>query len=85
MESVMKTPQAIIIGLALIAAAIYLGEPSVKPAHAALGGVDGFSCSGNGIGQSCGVLDGNTIYLVGHFRVREIAYKTGVSKVHEYK
>jgi hypothetical protein len=31
----MKTPTALFLGLALIAAAIFFREPSIKPAHAA--------------------------------------------------
>ena len=54
----MKTPHAILVGLALISAAIFFREPSVKPAHAALTGADGFQCSAN----SCFVLDGDRIY-----------------------
>ena len=57
----MKTPHAILIGLALIAAAIFFREPSVKPAHAALGGVDGFVCDNSTF--TCAILDGDFIYI----------------------
>ena len=33
----MKTPHAILIGLALVAAALFFREPSVSPAHASSG------------------------------------------------
>lgn len=39
----MKTPHAVLIGLSLIAAAIYFKEPFVKPAHA-FGGPDHITC-----------------------------------------
>ncbi len=39
----MKTPHAILIGLSLIAAAIFFKDTAVKPAHA-FGGPDGFAC-----------------------------------------
>ena len=46
-EMALKTPYAILIGLALIAAALLFGQPSIAPAQA--GGVkvkymDGFKC-----------------------------------------
>ena len=39
----MKTPHAVLIGLSLIAAAIYFKEPFVKPAHA-FGGPHNITC-----------------------------------------
>jgi hypothetical protein len=57
----MKTPTAILIGLTLIAAAIFFREPSIKPTHAALGGVGGFSCSGS---ETCAILEGDTVHFV---------------------
>ena len=51
----MKTPHAILIGLSLIAAAIFFKDTAVKPAHA-FGGPDGFACSSGG----CWVFEGNT-------------------------
>ena len=44
----MKTPHAILIGLSLIAAAIFFKDTAVKPAHAIGGpsGVAGFDCMG---------------------------------------
>ena len=46
----MKTPHAILIGLSLIAAAIFFKDPAVKPAHAKVvldgydGKTEGFDC-----------------------------------------
>jgi hypothetical protein len=56
----MKTPYAILIGLALIAAAIFYREPSVKSAQAGMGGADGFLCRND----HCYILDGNYLYTV---------------------
>ena len=39
----MKTPHAILIGLSLIAAAIFFKDTMTPPAHA-FGGPDGFAC-----------------------------------------
>ena len=39
----MKTPYAILIGLSLIAAAIFFKDTAVKPAHA-FNGPNGFAC-----------------------------------------
>ena len=41
----MKTPHAILIGLSLIAAAIFFKDTAVKPAYASSGHL-GFSCTG---------------------------------------
>ena len=60
----MKTPQAILIGLALIAVAILFREPSVKPANAAFGGVDRYLCVSSGNSAECGILDGDFVYFV---------------------
>ena len=53
----MKTPYAILIGLALIAAALFFRQPSIAPAQA--GGVkvkymDGFKCVPNPGSAVCG-------------------------------
>ena len=76
-ESEMKTPTAILLGLALIAAAIFFREPSGKPAHAALGGIDGFACSG--VNQSCTVIDGDIAHTFSVSSGNTIArnWKTG--------
>jgi len=63
----MKTPYAIVIGLALIAAAIFFREPSVPPAQAGiLGDVDGFHCktSTRFKWDVCYVLHGDEIVQV---------------------
>ena len=51
----MKTPHAILIGLSLIAAAIFFKDTVVKPAHAfgGPGDIEGFSC----VGLHCYLLD----------------------------
>ena len=53
----MKTPHAILIGLSLIAAAIYFKDTAVKPAYASGGpsGVAGFEC----FGDYCYIVDNN--------------------------
>jgi hypothetical protein len=51
----MKTPHAVLIGLSLIAAAIYFKEPFVKPAHA-FGGPDHIACDSS---FSCWAFDGD--------------------------
>ena len=38
-KTAMKTPHAILVGLALIAAALFFREPSVSPAEASVGGM----------------------------------------------
>jgi hypothetical protein len=63
----MKTPYAILIGLALIAAALFFRQPSVAPAQAGLiGGVDGFECTDLG----CAVLHGDQITLIRYSYLR---------------
>ena len=59
----MKTPHAILIGLALIAAALFFREPSVSPAQAGImGDVDGFECLGpDRSSESCFILHGDKI------------------------
>jgi hypothetical protein len=59
----MKTPYAIVIGLALIAAAIFFREPSVPPAQAGImGDVDGFRCPRtDGPREHCFILHGDKI------------------------
>ena len=54
----MKTPHAVLIGLSLIAAAIYFKEPFVKPAHA-FGGVDHITCYEL---RACWAFDGVKAY-----------------------
>ena len=57
----MKTPHAILIGLALIAAALFFRQPSIAPAQAGLiGDVDGFECNDSG----CAVLHGDKITFI---------------------
>ena len=59
----MKTPYAILIGLALIAAAIFFRQPAIAPAQAGLiGGVDGFKCEA-GLNR-CAVLHGDKMTWV---------------------
>ena len=72
----MKTPYAILIGLALIAAAIFFRQPSIAPAQAGLiGGVDGFECTENG----CAVLHGDQITHIS-YRTLEDSYDSGLRK-----
>ena len=54
----MKTPHAVLIGLSLIAAAIYFKEPFVKPAHA-FRGVDHIACYEV---LKCWAFDGDKAY-----------------------
>ena len=56
----MNTPHAILIGLSLIAAAIFFKETAVKPAHA-FGGPDGFACWDS---RSCFVMEGNVVHEI---------------------
>ena len=57
----MKTPYTILIGLALIAAALFFRQPSIAPAQAGLnGGVKGFECKK----WACAVLHGDKITLI---------------------
>ena len=61
----MKTPYAILIGLALIAAALFFRQPSIAPAQAGLiGGVDGFECYLNHDNGNCAVLHGDKVTWV---------------------
>ena len=72
----MKTPYAILIGLALIAAAIFFRQPSIAPAQAGLiGDVDGFECSKWG----CAVLHGDQITHIGNRILRDF-YDSGLRK-----
>ena len=57
----MKTPHAILIGLSLIAAAIFFKDTAVKPAHA-FGGPDGFGCPSI---NTCWVFEGDKATLFG--------------------
>ena len=54
----MKTPHAILIGLSLIAAAIFFKDTAVKPAHA-FGGPDGITCYTQ---TNCWLIDGDKAY-----------------------
>ena len=74
----MKTPYAILIGLALIAAAIFYREQSVSTAQA--GGVkvkymDGFKCNDRG----CAVLHGDNITFI-NYRILTDLDNTGLRK-----
>ena len=70
----MKTPYAIVIGLALIAAAIFFREPSIDPAYAlSNSGADGFECNQTPeddgyklrpTGGTCFVLHGDSVTSV---------------------
>ena len=53
----MKTPHAILIGLSLIAAAIFFKDTAVKPAHA-FNGPDGFACHDY---NDCWVFEGDKV------------------------
>ena len=59
----MKTPHAILIGLTLIAAALFFREPSVAPAKAGImGGADSISCVMNKREDlHCYILRGNEV------------------------
>ena len=81
----MKTPYAILIGLALIAAALFFRQPAVAPAQAGLiGGVDGFEC---GILRSykdvsyggCAVLHGDNITFI-NYRILTDVNNSGLRK-----
>ena len=54
----MKTPHAILIGLSLIAVAIFFKYTLTSPAHALMGprGLAGFSCTGG----TCYIVDNNS-------------------------
>ena len=80
----MKTPTAILIGLALIAAAIFFREPSVRPAHAALVSADGFSCAGSR-DLLCGILNGDFIHFVDAAEIHKVNWKTGRSSKKKIK
>ena len=56
----MKTPTAILLGLALIAAAIFLREPSIKSAQAVTPPAYQFQCNQDG----CYFLAGTNIYFI---------------------
>ena len=72
----MKTPYAILIGLALIAAALFFRQPSVAPAQAGLiGDVDGFEC----IDRGCAVQHGGKITFIETATLRDF-YKSGLRK-----
>ena len=72
----MKTPYAILIGLALIAAAIFFRQPSIVPAQAGLiGDVDGFEC----VDRGCAVLHGDNITFI-EYAVLKDFYKSGLRK-----
>ena len=72
----MKTPYAILIGLALIAAALFFRQPSVAPAQAgSIGDVEGFEC----IDRGCAVLHGDQITHIS-YRTLEDSYDSGLRK-----
>ena len=72
----MKIPYAILIGLALIAAALFFRQPSIAPAQAGLiGGVDGFECADHG----CAVLHGDKITFIEEHILKDF-YKSGLRK-----
>ena len=54
----MKTPHAILIGLSLIAAAIYFKDTAIKPANA-FGGPDHIAC----MSGTCLLFEGDTATL----------------------
>ena len=59
----MKTPHAILIGLALIVAALFFREPSVSPAQAGItGDRNGFECPSM---DACFILHGDKITRMG--------------------
>ena len=63
----MKTPYTILIGLALIAAALFFRQPSIAPAQA--GGfkvkyMDGFKCVSAHAGYSCFILHEDKVIAV---------------------
>ena len=64
----MKTPYAILIGLALIAAAIFYREPSIKSALATTSAHPPvMSCLGGGYGAGtwfCNIADGGRFYAI---------------------
>lgn len=77
----MKTPYAILIGLALIAAAIFFRQPSIAPAQAGLiGGVDGFECGvldtfKDDYAGGCAILHGDKITFI------QLGVLTGYNKI----
>ena len=76
----MKTPHAILIGLSLIAAAIFFKDTAVKPAHA-FGGPDHITCGGEQLG-SCVTFKGDVAYLFSLVRgannyVWKVNWRTG--------
>ena len=81
----MKTPHPILIGLALIAAALFFRQPSIAPAQAGLiGGVDGFECGvlwvlGKDSGGGCAVLHGDKITFIEEHILKDF-YKSGLRK-----
>ena len=67
----MKIPHAILIGLSLIAAAIFFKDTAVKPAHA-FGGPERFACYDT---FRCWVFDGN--------KATRFSPTTGISRAGE--
>ena len=77
----MKTPYAILIGLALIAAAIFYREPSIKSALATTSiQIPVMSCLGGGYGAGdwfCNIAYGDSLYQIPlDFAIKEV----GVTK-----
>jgi len=72
----MKTPYAILIGLALIGAALFFRQPSVAPAQAgSFGAGDGFECNDRG----CAVLHGDNITFI-NYRILTDVNNSGLRK-----
>ena len=63
----MKTPHAILIGLSLIAAAIFFKDTAVNPAHASNGKDTNMACHfgeiANGNEDRCWILQGSYMYM----------------------
>ena len=59
----MKTPYAILIGLALIAAALFFRQPSISPAQAGImgGDAEAFRCNIDVLAGTCYVLHGTEV------------------------
>ena len=61
----MKTPYAILIGLALIAAALFFRQPSIPPAQAGILGDDGgrthCKIENFGLSAACVIIKGNEL------------------------
>ena len=83
----MKTPYAILIGLALIAAALFFRQPSISPAQAGILGDDGgrTHCHfhRNGWEPACVVIQENRIiWLVRYYKDGRAIWKTDEYEYH---